>query len=163
MVVVVATVVVVVVVGAAVWLAASGDDAPPQDRGQLGAELSTDKPTAEQVAAALEFGHLQLTPDADVRRLVALDGVDESYQLLVAVAPGGEEQILRDSGFTATPAPTDIPDYYTVSGVEPANSDALVAAEDTIESNGTLVVTRLVMVDRSDPVRTLLHLTAFNY
>lgn len=161
---VVVAVAIVIVVGAAVWMAASsGDDPPPADRGRLGGEVSTDDPTAEQVAVALEFGHLRLPPGAEVRRLVAQDGVDESYQLLVAVAPGGEEQILHDSGFTATLAPTDTPDYYTVSGAEPANGDAVVAAEDTIESNGTLVVTRLVMVDRSDPERTLVHLTAFNY
>ena len=160
---VVAAVVIVGVVGLGAWAVAGNDGdggAESEGRTGMGSDLTTDEPTPEQVDAALQFGFLELPAGAEVRRLVFRDAVDEQYRLLVALPPGGEEELLRQSDFIATFAATPYPNDYTVPGAEIPDDAAAVVAGDSVGSGGTQLVSREILVDRSNPDLTMLHITA---
>jgi hypothetical protein len=153
----------VFVVACLVWLATRGDDDTTgglEERATFGSEFATDDPTPEQVRTALQFAYLEFPPAVEVARLAFREGVDEEYRLLVAVDPGTEEQLLRDSGFTGAFAPAESPERFLVPGVDVPEAGATFVASDTVETDGLPLVYRDVLIDRSDPNRTVLHITA---
>ncbi|HLV58074.1 MAG: hypothetical protein FWJ87_15905 [Micromonosporaceae bacterium] len=135
-------------------------DSGPGREGDVGNGAEPDQALVEE---ALEFGRIVLPPSAVVLGAETEKGIDLLYCLAVRVAPGDVDRMLSDSGFTAELEPGRQVFMPTVAGVELGNADRIASAQDTIRSgNGAeRYVSRVVLVDRTDPDAPVVHLWLF--
>ncbi|RZQ62146.1 hypothetical protein [Amycolatopsis suaedae] len=111
------------------------------------------------VEQALRIGHIVLPPGTQVLGAQADRGIDQLYRLAVAVEPASVEPLLTGSGFT-TPLERGRKVFTPgVEGFHPDNGSDIASAEDRLPPQpGTPdVVTREVLVDRTDPARPVVH------
>lgn len=124
------------------------------------------EPTTEQalVDEALRFGGIVLPPSATVLGVARSRGLDTLYTLAVEVDSGEVDQMLAESQFTPP-----LQQGYPVH-MDPAVDIAIGSGPD-IESaqhrlppadGRTVSVVRKVLVDHSDPERTVVHLWLFD-
>ena len=112
-----------------------------------------------QLAEALDFSGIVLPADAQVLGLDAEKGIDARYRLAFAVDEAGADRLLADSRFGAPLVPVPSAPQEVLPGV-PVGQE-VAAGGDELARPGRPPVVREVMVDRSDPVRVVVHVWAY--
>ncbi|MGH8910099.1 MAG: hypothetical protein ACRD0K_27285 [Egibacteraceae bacterium] len=121
---------------------------------------TTDQAT---ITEALRFGGIVLPPTATVLGVHSDKGIDQLYRLVLQIDPGSVDALLSGSGFT-TPLEAGRQVFMSpVEGFTPASPTKVASAQDTLppRDDRDQTVTREVLVDSSDPARTLVHLWLF--
>lgn len=113
------------------------------------------------VGEALAFSGIVVPPGAEVLGADASNGIDSFYQVAVAADAGAVERLLADSQFRAPLEPGREVSYEPLPQV-PVGADFASASDELPPGPGRpSTVFRELLVDRSDPARTVVHVWAF--
>ena len=118
-------------------------------------------PSADE---ALKFGGIVATPSIEVLGVQHDAGIDQRYQVVLAVSPAQVGKLLSESSFTASLVPDLGPFDATVDGFDLSKATDVVSAEDSLPPAGDRqqTVFRHIVVDRTDPAKSIVHLTLFS-
>ncbi len=117
-------------------------------------------PDPKLVAAALEHGEWDLPPGATAVAVSYTRWQDDSFSLTVVMPPDGVDAFLSGSRFTEPLHPgNDVP-YDNADGSPRVDGPATSSAQESLPGPPARPepLTRVVMVDRSDPGRTIVQL-----
>lgn len=120
-------------------------------------------PDPALVAEALQFGGIALPAGATVLGVERDRGIDRMYRLAVRVEPDGVSRLLADSSFI-TPLRAGRQVFMTpVAGFALDGNRNVASGQDRFVPAGgsAATITREVLVDRSDPSVSVVHLWLF--
>lgn len=140
----------------AALLMAGCTTAPDRENG-----MPPQSPSADE---AQKFGGIVPPASAKVLGVAHDAGIDERYRLVLGMPPGDVANLLSASGFTAPLVPDAGPyndDFVT--GFDLSKASDVVATEDSLGPSGgrKQTVFRKVLVDRTDPASSVVHLWLF--
>jgi hypothetical protein len=121
-------------------------------------------PASPSAEDALKFGGIALPASAKVLGVTYEAGIDERYRVTISVPPGDVPALLSASKFSTALMPD--PGPYTkdpLDGFDLTKATDVVAADDTLPPEGDRkqTVVRQVVVDRTDPANSIVHLWMF--
>lgn len=150
-----------VLLALAMTVAACGSGSSQEERmpEHSPSETATDTIASE----ALTFGGIVLPPSAKVLAADADKGIDQLYTLALEVDPPSVEALLSRSRFTTPLTPGRKVFMEPAPGYEPNNSTDIASAQDRLLPEGERIhtVTREILIDRSNPVKSIVHLWLF--
>jgi hypothetical protein len=117
-------------------------------------------PDPELVALVAEVGEWVLPPDATAVAASALDSLDDTYALTLVMQPASVDVLLRESRFTAPLQQGDVEFSRGADGSPLVPGPAMWCAHQKVPRPPGKDPTdlRLVVVDRTDPRRVVVHL-----
>ncbi len=115
------------------------------------------------IDVALELGGIVAPPSAEVLGVAHDAGIDDQYRFALGLPPGDVAVLMAESGFTTPLTPDAGPYNDVVDGFDLSTATDVVATEDRLEpeADRTQTVYRKVVVDRSDPARSVAHFWVF--